>query len=232
MFAAQLRAPLYEDKVVDFLFAQGRDHRPQGDPRRSSKPTSRARKAMSTVPAAATTMRDEKPKAKKAAAKGGARPKAARRSEAGQSRRPRRRRPTVEEGIGQRQSRPSRSRASPRNKAAPRRAKPKAREGRSQARRQSEEAGQEGLSEREIVCEDLNLAIDDLQRDGAFGSTSSIRPTIRTPRCSARATRSSGLTTPDAPPPPDVLPPFAPEFVLTRAGASPARAAPACSTAT
>ena len=33
MAAAQLRAPLYEDKVVDFLFEQGRDHRPRDDAR-------------------------------------------------------------------------------------------------------------------------------------------------------------------------------------------------------
>ena len=59
MFAAQLRAPLYEDKVVDFLFSKAKVTRPRTRPASSSRPTSRARKATFTGRAAATTMQRE-----------------------------------------------------------------------------------------------------------------------------------------------------------------------------
>jgi quercetin dioxygenase-like cupin family protein len=77
------------------------------------------------------------------------------------------------------------------------------------------------LSEREIVCGDLGRAIDDLKRDG-------FRLDLIYPADDPHtAVLSNGdeivrLTIrPDAPRPADTLPPFAPEFVLTRAGASP-----------
>ena len=57
MAAAQLRAPLYEDKVVDFLFSKADISRAHRRPAPSSKPTSRARRAMCTARIAATTMR-------------------------------------------------------------------------------------------------------------------------------------------------------------------------------
>jgi quercetin dioxygenase-like cupin family protein len=75
------------------------------------------------------------------------------------------------------------------------------------------------LSGREIVCEDLNLAIDDLKRQG-------FRLDVIYPAdepATAFLTRddeSVRLTTPGAPPLPDGLPPFRPQFVLTPAAAS------------
>jgi quercetin dioxygenase-like cupin family protein len=74
------------------------------------------------------------------------------------------------------------------------------------------------LSEREIVCEDLNLALDRLRQDGfrldviypADDPHSAIL---------SRDGEAVRLTTrPDAPRPSPDLPPFVPEFVLTRAG--------------
>ena len=73
------------------------------------------------------------------------------------------------------------------------------------------------MSEREIVCEDLNLALDDLKRDGfrleIIYPADDPHTAILT-----RADASVRLTTrPGAPRPSGELPPFAPEFVLTRA---------------
>lgn len=74
------------------------------------------------------------------------------------------------------------------------------------------------MSERKIACEDLNLAIDDLKGQGfrldliypaddpSFAVLSKAGDTVR-------------LSTPGAVPLPSGLPPFNPEFVLTRAGA-------------
>jgi uncharacterized protein YjlB len=77
------------------------------------------------------------------------------------------------------------------------------------------------LSEREIVCEDLNLAMDDLKRDGF--RLDLIYP-ADDPHSAVLSNGSEVLrltTRPEAPPPSDRLPGFTPEFVLTRAGASP-----------
>ncbi len=79
------------------------------------------------------------------------------------------------------------------------------------------------MSEREIVCGDLALAIDDLRRSGF--RLDLIYPADE-PHTAVlgKSGESIRLTTrPDAPPPSDVLPPFAPQFVLTRAGISPAQ---------
>ena len=54
MAAAQLRAPLYEDKVVDFLFAKAKVTDRKA-PAPSLRPISNPRKGMCTGPAAATT---------------------------------------------------------------------------------------------------------------------------------------------------------------------------------
>ena len=76
------------------------------------------------------------------------------------------------------------------------------------------------MSEREIVCEDLSLAIDDLKRQG-------FRLDVIYPADDPKAAiLSSGDETVrvaerDAPQLPGKLPPFEPEFVLTRAGNSP-----------
>lgn len=81
------------------------------------------------------------------------------------------------------------------------------------------------MSEREIVCGDLNLAIDDLRREGfrldliypaddphtAVLSKGSDRVRVRV------------ASEAEAPPPSDLLPPFVPEFVLTRSGVAPGR---------
>ena len=87
MAAAQLRAPLYEDKVVDFLFARRKSaNAPRAAP--SSKPTSKARRATSTGPAAAMTM----PRPAEAEAKGkSARPRRSPGQGPGRSRRQARR---------------------------------------------------------------------------------------------------------------------------------------------
>jgi quercetin dioxygenase-like cupin family protein len=75
------------------------------------------------------------------------------------------------------------------------------------------------LSAREIVCEDLSLAIDDLKRDG-------FRLDVIYPAdepSSAELSRGDEivrLSKPGAPPVPDALPPFRPDFILTRASVS------------
>ena len=73
------------------------------------------------------------------------------------------------------------------------------------------------MSEREIRCEDLNLAIDDLKRDGF--RLDLIYP-ADDPKAAvlSRADEKVRVLLPDAPDLPGALPAFAPEFVLTRAG--------------
>lgn len=74
------------------------------------------------------------------------------------------------------------------------------------------------MSEREIVCEDLNLAIDDLRRDGFRLDV--IYPADRPhgAELSKGDTRVRLTTDRDAPRPSGALPNFQPEFVLTRRG--------------
>lgn len=76
------------------------------------------------------------------------------------------------------------------------------------------------MSEREIVCEDLNPAIDDLKGQGFRLDV--IYPADE-PKAAAmsRGEESVRLSEPDAPELPSGLPHFEPEFVLTRAGAAP-----------
>ena len=74
------------------------------------------------------------------------------------------------------------------------------------------------MSDREIVCEDLNLALDDLRRDGfrldVIYPADDPHTAVLTRDCSSvRVT-----TRPDAPAPPRELPSFKPEFVLSAAG--------------
>ena len=79
------------------------------------------------------------------------------------------------------------------------------------------------MSEREIVCGDLGLAIDDLKQ-GGFRLDLIYPADDPHTAVLSRGAESVRLTNRlDAPPPADALPPFAPEFVLTRAGASPAQ---------
>ena len=75
------------------------------------------------------------------------------------------------------------------------------------------------MNERRIVCEDLNLAIDDLKREGFRLDV--IYP-ADDPQCAvlSSADEVALVATPDAAPLPDRLPRFEAEFVLTRAGAS------------
>lgn len=77
------------------------------------------------------------------------------------------------------------------------------------------------MSEREIVCADLASAIDDLKRDGfrldlIYPADDPHSAFLSRDGDSVRLTSRPG-----APRPSDALPPFAPEFALTRAGASP-----------
>jgi mannose-6-phosphate isomerase-like protein (cupin superfamily) len=76
------------------------------------------------------------------------------------------------------------------------------------------------LREREIVCEDLSLGIDDLKRQGF--RLDLIYP-ADDPQSAvlSHAGETVRVSTPGAPALPEGLPPFRPEFVLTRAGASP-----------
>ncbi|MFL6849292.1 MAG: hypothetical protein ACJ8EH_00355 [Sphingomicrobium sp.] len=76
------------------------------------------------------------------------------------------------------------------------------------------------MSARDIAVENLNLAIDDLRGQGF--RLDIIYPADE-PRTAvmSRNGEEVRLTTPGAPPLPKGLPAFAPEFVLTRAGATP-----------
>ena len=79
------------------------------------------------------------------------------------------------------------------------------------------------MSERPVVCEDLRAAIGDLERDGfrldlIYPADEPHTAVLSRDGESVRVTSS-----PEAAPPGEALPAFAPEFVLTRAGASPAR---------
>jgi mannose-6-phosphate isomerase-like protein (cupin superfamily) len=76
------------------------------------------------------------------------------------------------------------------------------------------------LSDREIVCEELNAGIDDLRRQGfrldlIYPADDPVMAVLSNGPDSVRLT-----TRPGAPAPSDRLPPFAAEFVLTRAGAA------------
>jgi quercetin dioxygenase-like cupin family protein len=76
------------------------------------------------------------------------------------------------------------------------------------------------LSEREIVCEDLSLALDGLRSEGF--RIESIYP-ADDPHTAVLSREGSSVrvtTRPDAPPPSYDLPDFAPEFVFARAGGS------------
>lgn len=79
------------------------------------------------------------------------------------------------------------------------------------------------MSEREIVCGDLGAAIDELRGQGfrldlIYPADEPHTATLSRQGDCVRVTRR-----PEAPPPSDLLPPFAPEFVLTVAGAHPAQ---------
>jgi quercetin dioxygenase-like cupin family protein len=77
------------------------------------------------------------------------------------------------------------------------------------------------LNEREIVCEDLSLAIDDLRRQGfrldlIYPADEPHSAVLSDSESRVRVTSRPGAAAPS-----DALPPFAPEFVLARAGESP-----------
>ena len=76
------------------------------------------------------------------------------------------------------------------------------------------------MSDREIVCEDLNLAIDDLKRQGFRLDV--IYPADE-PQAAvlSRGGQVLRVATPHAPVLPERLPTFQPEFVLTEAGVNP-----------
>jgi quercetin dioxygenase-like cupin family protein len=77
------------------------------------------------------------------------------------------------------------------------------------------------LSEREIVCEELGAALDELRGQGfrldlIYPADDPHTAVLSNGDDSVRLTSRPGAAAPS-----DALPPFAPEFVLTRAGASP-----------
>jgi quercetin dioxygenase-like cupin family protein len=78
------------------------------------------------------------------------------------------------------------------------------------------------LSEREIVCADLTRAIDELHGGGFRIDLIYPADEPHTAVLSRGGERVRVTTRPHAPPPGGPLPPFAPEFVLTASGASPA----------
>ena len=78
------------------------------------------------------------------------------------------------------------------------------------------------MSRREIVCEDLDLAIDDLKREG-FRLDLIYPADDPAAAVLSRGEEMAFVITPVACELPDRLPPFQPEFVLTKAGAAPGR---------
>lgn len=74
------------------------------------------------------------------------------------------------------------------------------------------------MNTREIGCEDLGLAIEELQREGF--RLDAIYP-AEDPKCAvmSRADESIRVALADAPQPPVGLPPFEPQYLLTRGGA-------------
>ena len=178
MFAAQLRAPLYEDKVVDFLFRQAEITERKAT-RDQLEADLESEEGHVHGPGCGHDHAPRRPKAKKAAGQEGAGRQGVRScrrgcsgesQEAGRPSRgsqspPSRSNAQAGKARGQGRSPPSRRASRPRRaaKATPRPAKPDA-EARGQAA--PRKAGEEGLSEREIVCERLNAAIDDLRGEG------------------------------------------------------------------
>jgi len=79
------------------------------------------------------------------------------------------------------------------------------------------------LSEREIVCGDLSVAIDDLRSQGFRLDLIYPADDPHTAALSRQGDCVRVTRRPDAPPPSDLLPSFAPEFVLTLGGACPAQ---------
>jgi quercetin dioxygenase-like cupin family protein len=78
------------------------------------------------------------------------------------------------------------------------------------------------LSEREIVCAALGPALDDLKREGFRLDLIYPADEPHTALLGKDGDRVRLTSRPGAPPPGGPLPSFAPEFVLTRSGASPA----------
>lgn len=77
------------------------------------------------------------------------------------------------------------------------------------------------MSEREIVCSDLSVAIDDLRSQGFRLDLIYPADDPHTATLSRKGDRVRVTRRPEAPGPSDLLPPFAAEFVLTLAGALP-----------
>ena len=227
MAAAQLRAPLYEDKVVDFLFArakisdrkatraeleadleaeEGHVHGPgcgHDHVERQAEGEKSARKGQGEGSKASCQGREDKLVAEEPA-KG----------------------PVEKASAKPKPAKPLKDEPAKKARAAKAEAKSRGQEGASQ------EAGQEGLSEREIGCEDLTSR-STICSARAFGSTSSILRTIRSRRSEPRRRESLRLVAAGCAGASGRLPEFQPEFVLTRAGAA-AGAGPRreCSTAT
>ena len=207
MFAAQLRAPLYEDKVVDFLFSKASVTDREAT-REQIEADLESEEGHVHGPGCGHD-HAEKPKAKKAPAKKAQAPRCPRLQP--RSLRPRPKKPAAKKAdvVEKKSEAPKPAKpvkSEPANKAAAkaaerRQAKPAA---------EGEEAGQEGLSEREIVCGDLNLAIDDLRRDGfrldlIYPADDPHSAVLSKGADSVRLTNR-----PEAPRRPTALPPFAP----------------------
>ena len=76
------------------------------------------------------------------------------------------------------------------------------------------------MSDRELVCEDLTLAIEDLQRDGYRLNVIYPADDPHTAFLTGAGDRVRLTTRPGAAAPSGELPPFAPKFVLSRGGGS------------
>jgi quercetin dioxygenase-like cupin family protein len=79
------------------------------------------------------------------------------------------------------------------------------------------------LSKREIVCEDLSLAIDDLTRDGFRLDLIYPADDPHSAKLSRGEEAVRVTSRPDASPIGDALPELSPKFLVTKAGASPGR---------
>lgn len=79
------------------------------------------------------------------------------------------------------------------------------------------------MSEREIVCEDLSAALDDLRRDGFRVDLIYPADDPHTALLSSAGESLRLTSRPGSPGPSEALPEFQPEFVVTHSGASPGR---------
>ena len=228
MFAAQLRAPLYEDKVVDFLFAKA-DISDRKATREQLEADLESEEGHVHGPGCGHDHAAREAEGEEGCRQEGqGRPRLRGRGEGAdqaEAKAPadRRRRPTASKRRQPKPAKPMKS--EPANKAAAKAEKAPSQEGRSQEAEAKPAAKPKKASARRLERARARLrgpraAIDDLKRDGfrldvIYPADDPQRP------CSARAANGPADQPAGRAAASDALPPFEPEFVLTRAGASP-----------